>query len=372
MVSDGARRQREAETALRRVLDELGGLNVRTERTGPEEGTGLVIYVKGGRINVQIAVEARSRITPQTAISLGERMQRVPEGSIPVVYAPVISPRVAEIVEQFGVGYVDQAGNCRLHSARDGILIDRRGYKSAARPPRGVADVFSPKSSRIVRAMLGEPARDWQVRKLAEHPDVGVAVGLVSKVKRSLVEQGYAFEHRRKLYLRDPAGLLENWVAKYPGPAEQLAMYFRGDREAAERAVGAWCRDNAVPCALAGFSAAWRLAPEVRYNVGAVYVDSRAFDREMLDRLGASLGGKRVETGPNLLLWRPFDRSVLAGCQTLNPGDPPVTSALQTYLDLKQLAGRGEEAATAVYKKHLADPLHHAARRAEELRHDAL
>ncbi len=94
---------------------------------------------------MQIAVEARSRITPQTAISLGERMQRVPEGMIPVVYAPVISPLVAEIVEQFGVGYVDQAGNCRLHCARDGILIDRRGYKSAARPPRGVADVFSPK-----------------------------------------------------------------------------------------------------------------------------------------------------------------------------------------------------------------------------------
>jgi hypothetical protein len=103
-----------------------------------------------------------------------------------------------------------------------------------------------------------------------------------------------------------------------------------------------------------------------------VYVDGRAFDRETLDRLGSSLGGKRVETGANLLLWRPFDRSVLAGCQTIDPADPPVISALQTYLDLKQLAGRGEEAAKAVYTKYLADPLHHAARRAEELRHEAL
>ncbi len=370
MVNDAESLLREAETALLQVLDELGGLDVRTERAGPHEGA-LVMHVKGGRIHVQIAVEARSRITPQTAISLAERMQRHHESRIPVVYAPVISPRVAEIVEQFGVGYVDQAGNCRLRSPGDGIVVDRRGYKSPARTPRGVADVFSPKSSRIVRAMLSEPARGWQVRELAEHPDVAVAAGLVSKVKRSLLEQGYAVESNRRLHLRDPVGLLENWAKKYVGPAEQVAMYFRGDTAAAERGVAAWCRENAIPCALAGFSAAWRLAPEVRYNVGAVYVNSLAFDPGMLALLGSSLGGKHAETGANLLLWRPFDRSVLAGCRTLNPGDPPVSSALQAYLDLKQLAGRGEEAATAVYRKHLANPLHHAARRAEELRNDA-
>ncbi len=374
MVNIEARLVQEAENALRRVLDELGGLDVRSDRgqrAGDKECDVLMQVTHGGT-QFGIALEARSRITPQTAVALCERVRRLPDHLVPMVYAPVISPRVAEIAEQFGVGYVDQAGNCRLRSAGHGILIDRRGYKAAARPVQGVADVFSPKSSRIVRAMLGQPARGWQVRELAEHPDVGVAVGLVSKVKRSLLEQGYAVEHKRRLYLRDPAGLLENWAKKYSGPAEQIAMYFRGDTEAAERAVGNWCRDNAIPSALAGFSAAWRLAPEVRYSVGAVYVDSRAFDRDTLDRLGSSLGGKRAETGANLLLWRPFDRSVLAGCQALNRADPPVSSALQAYLDLRQLTGRGEEAATAVYKKHLTDPLHHAARRVEEMRHDAL
>jgi hypothetical protein len=113
------------------------------------------------------------------------------------------------------------------------------------------------------------------------------------------------------------------------------------------------------------------LTPEVRYSVAAVYVDSRGFDREMLDKLRGYEGG-RVETGANLLLWRPFDRSVLAGARRENPTDVPVTSAVQTFLDLKRTAGRGEEAAAAVYERQLVGQLQEAARRVEEMRPDAL
>ena len=149
-------------------------------------------------------------------------------------------------------------------------------------------------------------------------------------------------------------------------------MYFRGDAEAAERAVGNWCRDNDVHYALAGFSAAWRLAPEVRYNVGAVYVDSRGYDREVFSKLSSYQGGKRVETGANLLLWRPFDPSALVGSRPESPSEAPVTSAIQTFLDLKRMAGRGEEAAAAVYERRLASQLQEAAQRGEEMRHAGL
>jgi hypothetical protein len=207
------------------------------------------------------------------------------------------------------------------------------------------------------------------VRELAEHPDVNVSVGLVSKVKRALVEEGYAVEHRRRLHLRDPVNLLENWGTKYRGPAEQLPMYFRGDVEAAEEAVARWCTDTNLSHALAGFSAAWRLAPEVRYNVGAVYVEPRGWDAEMLEKLKSHHHCKPVETGANILLWHPFDTSVLVGSRRPSPSELPVTSPLQTFLDLKQVAGRGEDAAVAVYEKYLRRQLEQAAKRAEERFH---
>ena len=186
------------------------------------------------------------------------------------------------------------------------------------------------------------------------------------------MEESYALERKGLLYLRDPVGLLENWARSYPGPAEQIPMYFLGDAEAAEEAVASWCQANDLRYALAGFSAAWRLAPEVRYAVAAVYVDDRGFDREILGTLSRYKGGKRVETGANLLVWRPFDRSVLAGSRSEKPTTPPVTSAIQTYLDLKKLGGRGEEAAAAVYERLLVGPLRDAAKRNEGMRHGEL
>ena len=308
----------------------------------------------------------RPRVTPQTVMSVCELLRHFPADVIGVVYAPVISPRVAEILDQAGVGRVDEAGNCRLRSVRPPLLIDRRGRHAPRRLPQGTADPFSPKSSRIVRAMLSGPSKGWKVRELADHPDVKVSPGLVVKVKRTLLEESYAVEREGLLYLRDPMGLLENWARSYPGPAEQLPMYFLGETNAAEEAVAHWCRDHNLRYALGGHSAAWRLSPEVRYSVAVVYVEERGFSHDVLGNLGKYKGGKRVDSGANLLLWRPFDSSVLAGSHSLDSTALMVTSAIQTYLDLKKVAGRGEEAAAAVYEKLLAGPLQNAAKQWQE------
>ncbi len=106
--------------------------------------------------------------------------------------------------------------------------------------------------------------------------------------------------------------------------------------------------------------------------MAAIYVEDRGFDPDTLGRLSKYKGGKRVDTGANLLLWRPFDLSVLAGSHLGSTTGLKVTSAVQAFLDLKKLAGRGEEAAAAVYERLLAGPLRAAADRNKEIRHDGL
>ena len=112
--------------------------------------------------------------------------------------------------------------------------------------------------------------------------------------------------------------------------------------------------------------------PEVRYSVAGVYVEDRGFDPDVFGRLSKYKGGKRVDSGANLLLWRPFDPSVLAGSSSEDASALKVTSAIQTFLDLKKLAGRGEEAAAAVFERLLAGPLRAAADQNKEMRHDGL
>jgi hypothetical protein len=279
---------------------------------------------------------------------------------------------VAEVLRAANIGYVDRAGNCWLQSSRDHLLIERQGFASERRRTPAAADPFSPKSSRIVRLLLTEPHKGWQVRELAKHPDVEVSPGLVVKVKRALAEEGYAVERDGLLFLRDPSGLLSAWSKKFSGPAEQLPLYFRGDPTTAEREVHRWCRDHSLQHAVAGFSAAWRLAPEVRYSTATVYVEERGLTGPLLDQLCAKLGAKQVSTGANLLLWRPFDHSVFSGGAPVGRSDEPVTSPLQTYLDAQWTPGRGEEAAVAIFQKHFRHDFDLVADREEEKRRAAV
>ena len=272
MVNDERQLVHDAQRAIQAIFDDLGGFTFRRKMNADAEDVGCdtILQAISPEIKLVFGIDAKARITPQTVLSLCERLRRLPADMIGVVYAPVISPRVAEILDQAGVGRVDEAGNCRLRSARPPFLIDRRGRHAPRRLPQGTADPFSPKSSRIVRAMLSEPAKGWKVRELADHPEVKVSPGLVVKIKRTLVQESYAVEQEGLLFLRDPVGLLENWAQNYPGPAEQVPMYFLGEAATAEDAVARWCQAHDLNYALGGHSAAWRLAPEVRYSVAAV------------------------------------------------------------------------------------------------------
>lgn len=357
----------EATNALRTVLGRLPELRVQStvSEALPQGRSVIVFIVHHGTKPVQLGVEAYSRVTPQTVLSICQKIKSLAPGLIPVIYAPVISPRVADILRENRVGYFDRAGNSWIVSPENNLLIERQGFLAERPSPRTVADLFSPKSSRIVRAMLREPMKGWQVRELQADPNVKVSAGLVVKVKAALLEEGYAIEHQRRLYLRDPAGLLKAWAASYSGPAEQLHFYLRGDVQAAEVVVRDWCSSQRIEYALAGLSAAWKQAPEVRYLVATAYVEDRGLERTALDQMAAVYGAKRVDTGANLTLWRAYDPSVFAFSAS---GDeaPTTTSPIQTYLDVSKLPGRGEDAAKTVYKVYLDHIFHAAAEQAKE------
>ncbi len=300
-------------------------------------------------------VKIRERITPQMAEDLFRRFRQepLPEHGVRIAYAPVISPRVAEIARRHDISFMDYAGNCRIVDRATGLLISRSGIPNEASKSRPkTTDLFAPKSSRIVRAMLHEPRRGWQVSELAEHPDVDVSKGLVSRVTQALTRESYAAVHNRLVYLTQPLALLTAWTGKYPGPAGRRKFYMRGSAADAERVISSWCEASGMVCALAEFSAAWKHAPVVRYSVASLYVAPGALDAPRLESLHRSCGAKEVESGANLMLLTPFDRSVFVQ----RVSDPePTTSPLQTFLDLQSMAGRGSDAAEAVFEKHLRE-----------------
>lgn len=103
----------------------------------------------------------------------------------------MVSDRTSKIATQHGVSWMDCVGNCRLVFLAYGIYVRRSNIENpfGDQLPR-VLNVFSSNSIRVLRAMLQEPLRGWQLNELAAHLDVRVSSGLMSRIKRSLVESG--------------------------------------------------------------------------------------------------------------------------------------------------------------------------------------
>jgi hypothetical protein len=216
--------------------------------------------------------------------------------------------------------------------------------------------------------MLQTPLAGWKMRDLASISRV--SLGLVVKAKPSLIQQGYALENNRRLYLCDPVGLLNAWAKRYHNRVNSMPLYLRGELHEIENTICEWCwdmsKDKQVDYSLCSFSAAWRLAPQVRYTVGSMYFDAGLQTDEAIIHLIKYLKAKSVESGANFIIWIPHLDSA-TDVQTQDGSSKiRITAPLQTYLDLSDLNGRGEEAAQAIFDKYLKKDMEAAAQRAQE------
>ena len=337
---------------LSKILAELGAFQVFLV-PGQRDPSSEVRVIGPAGADFRLEVKGYKRITPAIAESacLTLSQQAEATGSQPVLFASMVSDRTSEIATKHGVSWMDFAGNCRLVFPEYGIYVRRSGIENpfGKQLPK-VLNVFSSKSSRVVRAMLQEPLRGWQLNELAAHPDVRVSPGLMSRIKRSLVEGGYAVMQEGQIRLKRPDDLLGDWVNHYRNhKPREYNFYMRGELEQIEQQIALWGSKSTSQFALSRFSAAWRLAPEVRYNVASFMVPTTAILAEpFIDFINQS-GARKVDSGANLVLQISDDESYFSNRlgETLQ-----TTSPLQTYLDLRAMDGRGEEAAMAIYEKY--------------------
>jgi hypothetical protein len=173
-----------------------------------------------------------------------------------------------------------------------------------------------------------------------------VSIGLASRMKRQLEDREWIAVGQSGVRVTQPEAMLLAWAAVYTYKQNQVGEYYTLDALGdAETAIADWCRENEVEYALTGFSGARLSSPRVRYNRASVYV------RSSIDSLALNTRLKPVDTGGNVLLLKPYDDGVFNGSrfqygvQTVSP--------VQLYLDLRSMAGRGEEAAEEVLTREL-------------------
>ncbi|HET6881724.1 MAG TPA: hypothetical protein VFI31_16290 [Pirellulales bacterium] len=299
--------------------------------------------ITGRKEPVTVVIVCREQLSPKTALALVES-RPAPSGATLVLFCPAISPRVAQICRERHVGYLDEAGNCLLRVGS--LYIERAGRGNVRPDTRPIRRLFSPKAGRVTRAMLTEPSKAWQVQELAAAAQV--SLGLASKVKQTLLAEGYAGERDRLLYLRDPRALLDAWSRAYAPRVEPIRLLVTCT--AAGAVIARWLASHGVTFALTEQAGACRAAATTEITRIAFWVDS--LPPAAWADFAAATGGERVVSGENVVLYPTDDTSVFVGVRLL--GDPPLptVSPLQLYLDLRRLGDA--ETAADLYEHELA------------------
>jgi hypothetical protein len=335
----------QAETAVRDCLKAAPFLAVkrvqratRTEKAREESRPDLLIKAQTPDGEQFFVVEVKRSGQPRSVREAVNQLLRYRSEwaqAYGVLAAPYISPRSAEICRKNGIGYIDLAGNCRLAFSR--FYLEREGRPNPTPQRRDLRSLYSPKATRILRVLLANPKQAWKLQPLAQ--EAGVSLGQVFNVKKLLLDREWIAADEAGVRLAEPGPLLAEWAQNYTFRRNVVRGFYSLDSLAEiENKLAAIGRNAGTRYAFTGFSAAARLAPMVRYQRAAAYVDGD------LSAVAKALGAKDVPSGVNLTLLSPYDAGVFYGASEVQ--GVQIVSPVQAYLDLIGYRGRGEEAAT--------------------------
>lgn len=321
-------------------LEELSGQEIF-----PEAAPDLVFVLKTGETEKVLVVDVQGNGQPKPVRAAVDRLLRIlknaPE-AYGIIVAPYLSSLSIALCEEAGLGTVDFAGNILISA--EPVYFRVAGRSNPFYQDRSLRSLYSPKASRILRTLLSDSLeRAWKVEEVRD--EAKVSIGLVSNVRKLLDEREWIVDREIGFSLKDPEALLREWVQNYSYRKNRVREYYTlkslPEIEAAISEIG----NRFTRAALTGFSAAARMAPAVRYQRAAAYLQSDAEHvAEMLDL-------KEVNSGANVMLLEPYDEGVFYGGGEIDGA--VCVSPVQAYLDLKGYRGRGEEAADMLYEQVL-------------------
>jgi len=329
-----------------RLLELLPTLRAAFEPSSAKARWDLVIRVRSGGKTQRLVCEVKSVGEPRylaqaiTSLTLAVRQDH---RLYPIVIAPYISPEGQRLCREAGVGFLDLTGNAYLRF--DGVLVDRQSNTSPPRAKARLRQLFSPKSSRILRVLLERPKAEWTLARLASEANTSIRTAHL--VVNALEEKAFLEKRRGAITLQKPGDLLDLWVQSYSLERHRQHTFYtflRNPRELALK-LGTHAAAYGEPVALTLHSGAALVAPFVRS------ADVHAYVLGDLDRLAKTLDLRPVDTGGTVHLLEPYDEGVFYRVQSVK--GIRVVCNTQLYLDLIHYPARGREQAEELRRRKL-------------------
>ena len=257
--------------------------------------------------------------------------------AVPVVAVPFMGDVGRRLCEDAGVGWLDLSGNGAI--VAKGLRVRVEGRPNRHRRPGRPADVFAPKSSRLVRWLLTHPEKRWTQRAIAQATamDEGHLSRLVARLEE---KQLLVRDDAGAIRGRDPNLLLDAWREAYSFEKHHLMKGHVPARttDALLRELDSRLSRFGVKHAATGLSAAWLISHFAGFRTVTMYLD-----HANPDELLGDLGWRQEERGANVWLAVPNDEGVFQGSSEFD--GVQCVHPVQVYLDLKGHPERAPEAA---------------------------
>lgn len=286
----------------------------------------------------RLVFEVEFKLTPSA-----REVERLAErgGTRPgLLIAPSLSDVLVQHCRERGLSCVDLNGRQWIRA--EGVLVDRRPSEDRRyRPPLLPPDVFQAKSSRLVRALLSQPDRTWSQGELGER--TGLSPGLVSRLVRHLVNEGFVAQDNRALRVSRTGALLDAWVARDDWAKRTTVRQYslpESDVETVARKLV-----NIFPVGETLVFTQW-FAANLRHPYTIPPLVSAYVARFPAEQIERQLRARQVADGGTLWLVAPKDDGVFR--ETQRVGDFTLACDAQIYLDLLHAGLRGPEQAKAL------------------------
>lgn len=313
---------------------------------GGLSGPDLVAEIRVGGKTKRLLIEVKVPGYPSSLLQAFQRLQfaRKSQKGYPVVVTDALSERGAQLAKEAGVGFLDLAGNCWLNLWE--VYVDKTAPARLSRPSAELRRLFSRKATRVIRTLLEEHSKSWEVVKLAAASQV--SIGHAYKVTYKLLQQGFLMQEQHLVRLREPGTLLDAWAQQYRiDPVTVQSFYTEVKEPGAVMAhVAQVAKERHLTCAFTLHAGASLIAPFTRFTDVHVYLKEPISD-ELLNTLKL----ERIEFGGTVHVLQPYDEGVLHHLQQRN--EMPVVCNTQLYLDLFQHPTRGREAADFLRREHM-------------------
>ena len=210
---------------------------------------------------------------------------------------------------------------------------------------RLVRNIFSDRSSLVLRALLREPEKKWTLRDMVKE---GASLGLASDVLSKAEARGYVEravkgpESYSRLIRKED--LLKDWLNAYSFERNDHAYYMSTDKVFLKNCTQ-YLNQKETAFALTLYSASRLVSPYVKDDRHFIYLDlGREEFPGFLKQIEAQLNLYKLVQGGNTCFVLPFYRSSVFKDSKKIKGYP-VVSHLQLYLDLMTFPPTGSEEA---------------------------